>query len=272
MKLRLRRADRDVEQRRDFVVAVALDVVEHEHVPSAARKPRYRGLEVDPRVAPRGVVSRRSGLGRRGVVLDRGATTAFAIENHVESEAMQPRRERRLPSICRELLPRAHEDFLRRFVGVSVAKDSSRERVHARSERPVHALERARVAARGERDVGLDVGDPIHSQRWTTHLRRRVGIGNRLRDSFAPSGDKDGAQGWDGNSTPRRAGYSSARRRRGGAQGSRVLLATAGHRIGIGAEPDGRLRVFGRRIDNRSSAHEPSAITLEIGRRAEPLA
>ena len=74
---------------------------------------------------------------------------AEALDDDVDGEAVQPGRERGVAAKRSELLPDAHEDVLREFVGVAAAGHPPDEAVHARQVRAIDLFERPHVPRRG---------------------------------------------------------------------------------------------------------------------------
>src|SRR5258708_28097139 len=82
MQLRFGRPRHDSQQSRDLFVAVAFDVVQHEHLPCALGKPLDRFLEIDPQLerdVPRGQLLQRVGGGITPAALGRHA---LALAQH----------------------------------------------------------------------------------------------------------------------------------------------------------------------------------------------
>src|SRR5256886_16028001 len=149
-QLRLRRAHRDPRELRDLVMAVALHIVQHEHLPSAPRERRDRALQIQLYCCRTGRVSR--SLQRRRVSGGEDAqrappTRPLAQKHDVHGEPVQPGRECALAPEAREPLPRPHERVLRELLGArAIGREAQTERVHPTHVRAVQRLERGLVA------------------------------------------------------------------------------------------------------------------------------
>ncbi len=82
---------------------------------------------------------------------DARETTPFTPplhEHRVDGDAMQPRRDARLPAKLRQRLPRLDENILRQLTRLNpVTRESQAQREHSARVRPVQLLERLHFAA-----------------------------------------------------------------------------------------------------------------------------
>src|ERR1041385_3403592 len=153
-QLGLRRTGGDAEQPRDLLVAIALDVVQHEDHPRAVRQLRDGLLEIHVVVAPRGPgldALQYLVVADEPVALDR--ERGALAQDEVHGQAVEPGGEARLAAERVQLLPRAHEHVLGELGRLLVAHHAPRERVDAVDVLLVQAAKGLRVTTRGQRRV-----------------------------------------------------------------------------------------------------------------------
>src|SRR5439155_7283703 len=94
------------------------------------------------------------------------------LDDDVDGQAVQPRRERRFPAKLPELLPCADEDVLRDLVGLVAPEHPAREAVNPPDVRPVEALEGGRVPRGRQGDIVLEPGSRRRFAAQRHHRRR----------------------------------------------------------------------------------------------------
>ena len=140
----------------NLLVLVSLDIVKHEDLLRSRRQGAHRSREIHPVAVPG---SRPDFLNRRFpffifILLYPLAITSFVFsigEDDVDSDSVNPCRERRLTSELRKLLPRPHEHILRELLASYPASAHTgaecENSIYMRSVKP---LERAPVAGGGK--------------------------------------------------------------------------------------------------------------------------
>ena len=114
---------REAEHVGNLLVAVALDVVKHEHLPGAGRKPVERSLEIERDLRTAAPARHRF---QHVIALQKPvaphAQRLAPGQNYVDAHPVQPGRERGLAPIGAELLPGANEDVLGDFIRIVIVQ------------------------------------------------------------------------------------------------------------------------------------------------------
>ena len=113
-------------------------------------------------------------------------------EDHIDGQAMEPGAEGGLAAEGAELLPRPDEDVLRDLVGFLIAQHPADQAVDPCDVRAIEPLERAGIAAGGQRRIHrIRIGPS------GLHLRAALQL-RELMVSSRGIGCREGGKGWNG--------------------------------------------------------------------------
>ena len=174
VQLPFRRPGGDLEHHRNLAVLVTLDVVQHEDFSRAGRQPGDGALEVDLEIrasrSHREPVERLRAV-RHPLALDRERSPP--LDHHVDREAMEPGRERRLAAELTQFLPGPHEDVLRDLVGLLRAEHPAGQAVDPADVGPVEPLEGRPVASGRQGHVAVEPASNRNFAAQRHHRRHR---------------------------------------------------------------------------------------------------